>query len=303
VSAPATPADAPAAPAHRRSGATSPWQVFRTAAELGWRIESNWADPFIFMIYSIAKPLAHAAILVVMYAIVSRGDFRSPLFTYIFVGNAFYIYVSSLIVGVSWAVIEDRERYRTLKYIYVAPLQYPVYLMGRGMARFLTGTLSVVLTLGMGMLVLKLPLDPGVVDWPLFAAAMALGLVVLAMMGLIVAGVSLLVAHHLEQMGEALAGALYIFSGAVFPIDVLPGWLQPAAFAMPITWWLELVRRSLTGPLTTGVSPAMAGFSNGAVLGILAGLTVVTTAGALVIFSITDRGARERGLLDKVTNY
>lgn len=303
MSAPPPPASAAAPAAHRPTGATSPWTVFRTAAELGWRIESNWADPFIFMIYSIAKPLAHAAILVVMYAIVSRGDFQSPLFTYIFVGNAFYIYVSSLIVGVSWAVIEDRERYRTLKYIYVAPVQYPVYLMGRGMARFITGTLSVVLTLGMGMLVLKLPLDLAAVDWPLFAAAMALGLAVLAMIGLIVAGISLLVAHHLEQMGEAVAGALYLFSGAVFPIDVLPGWLQPVAYAMPITWWLELVRRSLAGSLTTGVSPALAAISNGAVLGILAGLTVATTAAALVIFGITDRGARERGLLDKVTNY
>jgi ABC-2 type transport system permease protein len=287
----------------RRTGGTSPWKVFRTAAELGWRIESNWADPFIFMIYSIAKPLAHAAILVVMYAIVSRGNFQSPLFTYIYVGNAFYIYVSSLIVGVSWAVTEDRERYRTLKYIYVAPVQFPIYLMGRGMARFLTGTLSVFLTLVMGVIVLKLPLDLAAVDWRLFAASMALGLIVLSMMGLIMAGVSLLVAHHLEQMGEAVAGALYLFSGAVFPIDVLPGWLQPVGFAIPITWWLELVRRSLIGTLTTGVSPALAGFSNGTVLGILAGLTVVYTALALYIFSITDRGARERGLLDKVTNY
>ena len=31
---------------------------FRMAAWLGWQIESNWTDPFLFAIYSIIKPLA-----------------------------------------------------------------------------------------------------------------------------------------------------------------------------------------------------------------------------------------------------
>ena len=30
---------------------------FFTAAWLGWQIESNWADPFLFAIYSIARPI------------------------------------------------------------------------------------------------------------------------------------------------------------------------------------------------------------------------------------------------------
>ena len=42
------------------------WQSFRTAAWLGWQIESNWTDPFLFFIYSVVKPLASASILVVM---------------------------------------------------------------------------------------------------------------------------------------------------------------------------------------------------------------------------------------------
>ncbi len=45
------------------------WRSFRIAAWLGWQIESNWADPFLFAVYSLVKPLAGAAILVVMYAV------------------------------------------------------------------------------------------------------------------------------------------------------------------------------------------------------------------------------------------
>ncbi len=120
---------------------------FLTAAWLGWQIESNWTDPFLFAVYSIVKPLAGAAILVVMFAIITRGDFQSPVFAYIFLGNAFYIYVGSVMAGISWSVIDDRERYKMLKYIYVAPIDIPTYLYGRGVARFLTGTISVAVTI------------------------------------------------------------------------------------------------------------------------------------------------------------
>ena len=43
------------------------WHSFRIAAWLGWQIESNWADPFLFAVYSLVKPLAGAAILVVSH--------------------------------------------------------------------------------------------------------------------------------------------------------------------------------------------------------------------------------------------
>jgi hypothetical protein len=54
------------------------WRSFRMAAWLGWQIESNWTDPFLFAVYSIIKPLAGAAILVVMYGIITKGNFEDP---------------------------------------------------------------------------------------------------------------------------------------------------------------------------------------------------------------------------------
>ncbi|MHB8819563.1 MAG: ABC transporter permease, partial [Bellilinea sp.] len=125
---------------------------FRTSAWLGWKIESNWTDPFLFAVYSIVKPLAGAAILVVMYAIITGSAFTNPLFPYIYLGNAFYMYVGAVMTGVSWAVIDDREHYKTLKYMYVAPIRFPLYLVGRAVARFLTGSFSVLITIVFGVL-------------------------------------------------------------------------------------------------------------------------------------------------------
>src|SRR4030095_13427963 len=93
------------------------YRSFRMATWLGWQVESNWTDPFLFAIYVIIKPLASAAILVVMYSIITKGNYDSPLFPYIYLGNAFYIYVSFVMTGISWAVLEDRAHYRSLRHI------------------------------------------------------------------------------------------------------------------------------------------------------------------------------------------
>jgi len=278
------------------------WHSFKTAAWLGWQIESNWTDLFTFAIYSVIKPLASSAILVVMYAVITQGNFTSPVFPYIYLGNAFYQYVGAIMAGVSWAVIEDREHYRTLKYIYVAPLNIPSYLLGRGTARFFTGSISVFITTMFGVLFLKVPLHLTTINWPLFLATLFIGVIMLAFMGLILAGITLLIANHVWFIGEGVAGALYLFSGAIFPLEVLPAWLRPVGFAMPITYWLELIRRSLIGNVAQAF-PTLAAFSNGQLIGILFGLTVVFGVSSIFIFRRCDRAARERGMIDMTTNY
>ena len=50
----------------------------------------------------------------------------------------------------------------------VPPLHFPTYLLGRGVARFINTTLSVLVTIVFGMLFLRLRIDLAVVDWILF---------------------------------------------------------------------------------------------------------------------------------------
>ncbi len=278
------------------------WRSFRMATWLGWQIESNWTDPLLFAIYSIVKPLAGAAILVVMYAIITGGNFTNPMFPYIYLGNAFYIYVGAVMTGVSWAVVDDREHYKTLKYMYIAPISIQVYLLGRGVARFITGSIAVFITVMAGVLFLHVPVDPALANWPLFILTLFLGVIMLALMGLLLAGVTLLIVRHEGFLGEATAAALYIFSGAIFPLDVLPAWLRPVGFAMPTTYWLELMRRSLVGSVAQAF-PTLSGFNNLQLLGILVALSIVFGVLGIFVFRICDRTARERGLIDRTTNY
>ena len=278
------------------------WRSFRMAAWLGWLIESNWTDPFLFAVHSIVKPLSGAAILVIMYGIISGGNFNTPLFPYIYLGNAFYIYVGAVMTGVSWAVVDDREHYKTLKYMYIAPIYIPVYLLGRGVARFITGSIAVFITITAGVLFLKVPLHFADINWGLFLVTLILGVVMLALLGLLLAGITLTVARHEGFIGEATAGALYIFSGAVFPLDVLPDWLRPVGYFMPTTYWLELLRRSLVGNVAQAF-PTLANFSNMEILGILLGLSIFFGVVSVYVFRWCDARARELGLIDRTTNY
>ena len=275
---------------------------FRTAAWLGWQIESNWADPFVFAIYSIIKPLASAGILVVMYSVITNGAFENAVFPYIYLGNAFYIYVGAVMAGISWAVIDDREHYRMLKYMYVAPLHFPTYLVGRGVARFIFGSISVFITILFGVLFLKVPLNLLDVNWALFAVSLLMGVLMLIAMGLVLASFSLIIANHVWFLGEGVAGALYLFSGAIFPLEVLPVWLRPVGYAMPLTYWLELMRRSLIGSVAEAF-PTLANLTDVQLLGILFGLTIIFLVIAVIAFRFCDNRARELGYIDMTTNY
>jgi ABC-2 type transport system permease protein len=99
-----------------------------------------------------------------------------------------------------------------------------------------------------------------------------------------------------------VAGALYLFSGAIFPLDVLPSYLRPLGYLMPITYWLEVLRRSLVGHVAQAF-PTLSGLSNAQLMAILLVLTATFAVISAFSFRWCEQQARERGLIDVVTNY
>ncbi|OGO62077.1 MAG: hypothetical protein A2032_01795, partial [Chloroflexi bacterium RBG_19FT_COMBO_49_13] len=234
--------------------------------------------------------------------VITNGDFASPIFSYIYLGNAFYIYVGAIMTGISWAVIDDREHYKTLKYMYIAPINIPAYLIGRGVARFLVASITVFITILVGFLFLHVNINLAAINWPLFLLTLLIGVIMLAMMGLSLAGISLLIVNNVWFIGDVVAGALFLFSGAIFPLEILPSWIRPVGFIMPVTYWLELLRRSLVGQIAEAF-PTLQGLSNLQLIGILLGLTIVFGIISYFLFRYCEHIAQEKGLLDRVTNY
>lgn len=286
-------------PVVRRSEAL---RSFAVAAWLGWQIESNWTDPFLFAIYSLVRPIASVLILVVMYSVITNGATQEPIFAYIYLGNALYIPVGQVITGVSWAVIDDREHYNTTKHLHTAPLDSYCYLLGRGVAKLTIAAISATITIGFGIIAFNLPITLTAVNWPLFLSSTLLGMASLAALGVMLGGWTLMMARHFWSLGEAVSGALYLFSGAIFPLDVLPAWLRPLGFVFPVTYWLEVSRRALLGPHAMGF-PTLAGFSNLKLMGILTGFTLGLLTLSVYFYRWAVHRARERGLIDMETSY
>jgi ABC-2 type transport system permease protein len=275
-------------------------KTIKIAGWLGWAMESNWTDPFLFAIYSIVRPLASSLILVVMYYVVTRGKTGLDLFAYIYVGNAFFMYVYNVLFGISWVIHDDREHYQMIRYIYISPIRMYYYLFGRGIAKMIVTTVAVIITIGFGMLVLKIPVNLLAVNYPLLFFSIAAGIFIITCLGILLAGVTLVTAHHSWALTEGMAGLFYLACGAIYPIDILPTWLQYLSKVLPLTYWLELVRRSVLGK---SLSSTLSGFSNLELMGIMAVTTIALALFSHWIYRSIEYIARKYGKIDQLTNY
>jgi ABC-2 type transport system permease protein len=282
------------------SAAIAQWRGFKAATRLGWEISSNWTRPLIFVIYSVLRPLSGAFILVVMYRVISgSAPGTATYLAFLVSGVAFWSFVQYGFAGLANGMSEDRGEYRMLKYVYASPVHFYVYLLGRGLAQLASAVASTAIVLVVATIALRLPIDPLRVNYPLLLGASFLAL--LAVIGMAMAyGLLLLLARDSHGYGDLGASVLYVVSGAIFPISVLPGMLATIAALSPLVYWMELIRRSLLG------SHAIRMFATLSDADVLLRLLVTTAATLIVahlIFGWADRMARRRGLIDMESNW
>jgi ABC-2 type transport system permease protein len=197
-----------------------------------------------------------------------------------------------------------------LKYIYVSPSDFLVMLVGRGVARVAVGAMGALITLAVGVVALGVPFDPGAIDWPLLAAVTVLGLVTIVAIGVVMAAICIQTRQESWSYPEAAAGALFLVTGAVFPLSVLPGPVQVIGLLTPLTWWIEGTRKALfpTGISSVGGPGSLFADLTGRPLpGSLEVVFVLLVTGALatlaatLVFRRSVHRAKDRGLLDQTT--
>lgn len=285
----------------------TPWRSLRVAAWLGWQLESNWTSPFLFFVYVIAKPVSASLILVGMYYAVQSatgGTVPAAFLPFVYVSNAVYGLVGAVMFGMSNVVITDREHYRMLKYVYISPVHLEAYCVGRATAKAGQVALGTLITLGVGMAAF-----PGVraallghsTDWGWLLAYAVLGAALLLSLGLILTALMLHLDRQAWFLSEGLAGVLYLLCGVVYPVGALPGWMQAVALALPPTYWLEGVRRSLLGT-PAGLPPSpLDGWSHAQLALVLTLTTAVLVVLARWAFRASERRAWRLGKLEQTT--
>ena len=288
---------------------TEPLRTLGWSAWLGWQIESNWADIRLFLLYLVIKPICGSLMLVCMFfAAKYAAPTRVPaeFLPYIYVSNACYGLVGTVMFGMSYVVISDRESYRMLKYIFISPAQFQAYFLGRGLARMLEGLAGATITILAGLSIPQVRsavrleyLDP---LWLLIF--LAIGAVLLWSAGMVLASAMLNMSRSGMFLSEGIAGVVYFLSGVVFPITILPKWLMPVSLSLPTTYWLEGMRRSLTGPPPPGSPLAgspLAAWSNPELAAALIATTIGLTVLSQWFYRYSVRRAWRSGRIEETT--
>ena len=167
----------------QRIARTRTWQTLRTAAWLEWQSQGNWTNPWLFLLYLVVRPLTAALVLVFMYWVISGYRSHGPFFGFLIVGSAAWSFVDQVMAGLPRVVLDDREQYAMLKYVYIAPHSFITFLIGRSVPRIFAACLSFVITLAFGIAILGVPINLLQVNYPLLLFAFICGSVAIVALG------------------------------------------------------------------------------------------------------------------------
>ncbi len=280
---------------------TNKVKVLIWAAWIGWKVESNWTDPFVFIAYMIAKPIASVFLIGLIFLIGSEAaGLRDPeFFFYAFTGSIFFIYPAYIAISLGYLVHEDRAKYEVLKQIYIAPESIKPYIFGRATAASINATISVIIAYVIGTVTFEIlfGLDLGInalqVNYLLLIGVILLGVVAFSFLGLMLCAINLLSFKMQYSLSEYTTGIMFLLSGVVFPVSMLHTIMQHVGYLLPSTYFLSLIRLAL--------SNSNVPFTNDLIYLILGTIGFAITA--LLFFKFAEYKARNKGMIDRKAEY
>ena len=279
-------------------------RTIKQAIWVGWKVETNWADPWIFAIYYLIRPLSSLLIVGFIFLIGSAaspgGVFSPEYFAFMFIGNSFFIYVVQIMMTMSMLIHEDRAHYEVLKHIYLTPGSLWWYIFGRALNGVMNASVSLLLTLGFGVLIfqgiigVQIPINWLAIDYPLLLLSLALGIVCFIALGFVLCAINIMTSKVQFMLNEYVNGILYLFGGVVFLPEILPAWGQTVSNALPITYFLRTIRYSILHQATSAVQTDLL---------YLVVTSIATIIIGVIVFKIAEYKARRDGLIDKKEEY
>jgi ABC-2 type transport system permease protein len=167
-------------------------------------------------------------------------------FSFVLVGIAFFDYMSVALHSFDASLNEARQN-GTLENLLVTQTPLPIIVAGSSLYPFALMSLRTLIYLGWGAALFGFPVRDA--NW--LGAALILLASVLAFSGLGVLSASyLLVFKRGNPFNWAILGISSVVGGMLYPVSVLPKWLQVVARLVPVTYSLEGMRAALLGHAT-----------------------------------------------------
>lgn len=132
----------------------------------------------------------------------------------------------------------------TLELLVAAPRRYDLTLLGQTLATTTFGFYSMVATLLWGWLLFGMPIDA---NYPLILPlALLVAVIGLGIMGMLLATTFVLY-RHANALSNLLEYPVWIATGMLVPLALLPGWLGPISWVLLPTWAVEAIRGAAIG--------------------------------------------------------
>jgi ABC-2 type transport system permease protein len=231
-----------------------------------------------FLLTSAIQPVIFASLAFLMW----RAGGQGGTLLYVSLGAGLMGIWSSTLFG-SGGTIQWMRWQGTLEIAIAAPARFLVVLVSATLATASIGLYSLAATILWGRLLFGVPFE---LEHPvLFVLAIPATIIGLGLLGLVMASTFVLY-RHANAMSNLLEYPVWLITGLLVPLSLLPGWTHFLSWILAPTWGVRAIRDSALG----GGDP----------LGAIA-MCLVLGAVYLVIGSLTvshfERQAREKATL------
>ncbi len=202
----------------------------------------------IHLVQLLRSPFDIVAMLVwpivfasIAYYLIGADADTAVLFT-ASLGAAMMLMWSQVIVGSGFALDQQRNQ-GTLELLVAAPVPLVAVIAPIMIASAAFGIYGLLVTLAWGRLAFGIPVT---VHEPLaFVLAAGAAILGVGLLGMIAASLFVL-SRAASYLGVALQYPVYLASGLIVPLAILPGWLGPVSWILAPTWgYRALVHASL----------------------------------------------------------
>lgn len=207
---------------------------------IGWLFHlKNLSHSMFFVLVSVLQPIIFASIAFFM---VESGQ-RTGALLYVALGAGLMGIWSATLFG-SGGAIQWQRWQGTLEILVAAPPPFIATLLPLTVATSTIGIYSVIGTLAWGRLFFGMPLE---LAHPLqLAVALPTTILSLGMLGLVLASTFVLY-RHASAFSNLLEYPVWLATGLLVPLSLLPGWVTPLSFALSPTWGMRAIREAALG--------------------------------------------------------
>ena len=191
-----------------------------------------------FLINAVVQPLIFATIAFYMAA-PAEGE----QLVRVGLGAALIGAWSATVIG-SGSLLHWERWQRTLELLVTAPVRVVYVIVPMTLATATLGLYSLAATLTWGAVVFDMPLEA---EHPLlFVVAVLATIVSLGLLGVLLASTFIL-SRHATILASFLSYPVWLLTGLLVPLALLPMWVEPISWALAPTWGLRAMQDAVLG--------------------------------------------------------